>query len=389
MKFDFDRITDRRGTDCIKYDKLKDTFGRDDIIPMFIADMDFEIPPFISEAIAERASHKVYGYGFRGDSWYDAVAGWVERRNGWKIERDWIGFSPGVITGYVFALRALTKEGDGVVINPPVYHPFASGIKSNGRRVVDSPMIFGDGGFALDYDDLDRKLAGARALLFCNPHNPTGRVFTHEELEKVGELCCRHDVWIVSDEIHSDLIFKSHKHIHIASIRPEFAERTVTLIAPSKTFNLAGLSSAVMITPNDTARRLIKQETAKYDVGMGNIFGTAALTAAYTHGDEWVDRLNEYIDGNVEFVMRFIENNMPKIKAHRSQGTYLIWLDCRELDMSVEELRKFFVDEARIGASEGSIFGGEGAGFMRLVLAMPREIIRQAMDQLYCAYRRL
>ena len=253
--------------------------------------MDFEVAPFIVDAIKERAAHPIYGYGMRDESWYEAIIDWVARRNGWKIERDWIDFSPGVITGYVFAIRALTSKGDGVVINPPVYHPFASEIKANEREVVDSPLTVRNGKYELDLNDLDSKLAGAKALLFCNPHKPTGRVFTRTELEEIGALCCKHDVFIVSDEIHSDLVRKPHKHIHIASLSPELAARTVTLISPSKTFNLAGLSTSVMITPDESVRERLRCEAGRYDVGLGNGFGTAALRAAYTGGDEGPDKL--------------------------------------------------------------------------------------------------
>ncbi len=218
MKYDFDKIVDRAGTGCLKYDQREQMFGTDGVLPMWIADMDMEVPPFIIDAIIKRANHRVLGYQMRCEPYYDAIIDWVKRRNGWEIEREWINFTPGVVAGFSFAMRALTAEGDGVVINPPVYPPFAAQIKANGRKVVNSPLVVKDGKYRFDFDDLDRKLAGAKVLLFCSPHNPTGRVFSREELTRVGELCCKHNVYIVSDEIHSDLAHKPHKHIHIASI---------------------------------------------------------------------------------------------------------------------------------------------------------------------------
>lgn len=382
MKYNFDKIPDRVGTDCEKYDHREPLFGRADVIPMWIADMDFDVAPFISEAIKRRAEHSVYGYGFRSDSYHRSIIDWVGRRNGWTIERQWLDFTPGVVSGFVFAIRALTNEGDSVVIQPPVYPPFARMINANGRRVVNNPLILGEGRFEIDFEDLDRKLAGARALLFCNPHNPTGRVFTPEELRRVGELCVKHNVVIISDEIHSDLIQKPHRHIHIASLSDEIASRTVTFIAPSKTFNLAGLSTSVSIVSDPELRRKLRTEYGKLHADQGNVFGTVALEAAYTNGDQWVDELNEYVGRNMDFVVSFIAENMPEVKTIRSEGTYMMWLDFSAWGMDQQTLYRHMIDRAALGLNNGILFGIEGEGFMRINLATSLEVVERAMNQL-------
>lgn len=387
MQYNFDTIVDRRGSCCIKNDDCISAFGTDDLLPMWIADMDFPAPGFITEAIERRAAHPVYGYGIRDGHYYDAIIDWVGRRNGWKIEREWIDFAPGVVAGFVFAFRALSGEGDGIAILPPTYPPFAAQIAANDRRVVNSPMKFNGESYEIDFEDLDRRLDDAAVLLFCNPHNPTGRVFTREELDRVGQLCCEHDVMIVSDEIHSDLVQKPYHHIHIASLRPEYAERTVTLIAPTKTFNIAGLSTSVAIAPGEETRRRLRRELDRYHVDQGNVFGTAALVAAYNEGEQWLDELLEYVGGNMELVCSFFRDNMPEVKCRPSQGTYLMWLDFRGLGMTHERLREFLVCRARVGLNDGELFGKEGRGFMRINLATSRAMVREALDRILHAWR--
>lgn len=382
MRYDFDDIELRENTGCVKYDLREHLFGRGDVIPMWVADMDFKVLPEITEALRRRTEHPVYGYAVRPDGFYDSIIKWVDRRNGWKIERGWIDFTPGVVSGFTFAIRALTEPGDGIVIQPPVYHPFAGMIRANHREVVDNPLKLTTDGYEIDFDDLDRKLAGARLLLFCNPHNPTGRVFTREELERIGDLCIKHNVPVVSDEIHSDLVQKPYRHIHFASLSDALAQRTVTLIAPSKTFNLAGLSTSVAITAGDTLRRRLRTELDTLHVDQGNVFGTAALEAAYTHGDRWLDQLVEYIGGNMDFVLDFLSREIPRIKAFRSQGTYMMWLDMHGLGMEHEAMVDFVINKARLGLNDGAIFGSGGRGFMRMNLATSRKVVGRAMQQL-------
>ncbi len=383
MKYDFDDIVPREGTGCIKYDTRREVFGRGDVIPLWVADMDFRVLPCVEKALRRRMECPTYGYGIREEGFYNSTAGWVKRRGGWNIDNGWIDFTPGVVPGFAMAIRALSEPGDKVVIQPPVYHPFAHTIKANDRQLVNNPLILASSGrYEMDFDDLDRKLAGAKLLLFCNPHNPSGRVFTREELTRVGELCCKHDVNIISDEIHCDMVHKPNKHIHIASIDERFAARCVTLIAPSKTFNLAGLSTAVAITPSDTLRRKLRAEMDALHIGQGNVFGTVALQAAYDEGEEWLEQLTEYIGGNMALVDGFMREHLPQIKTRPSEGTYIMWLDMRNLGMEQKELNDFLINKAGVGLNDGEMFGVEGRGFMRINLATSRAVILKALEQI-------
>ena len=387
MKYDFDEVISREGTNCEKLDARERLYGRGDVIPLWVADMEFAAPPAVLNAIRKRAEHPILGYSYRSDQYWNSIIGWVERRSGWKIKGEWLDFTPGVVSGIVFALRAFTSPGDGVVIQPPVYHPFARQVRLNDRVVVNNPMREVQGRFEIDFEDLDRKLSGAKIFLMSNPHNPTGRVFTREELIRIGELCVKHDVVILSDEIHGDLVYKPHKHIHIAALDEAFARRTVTFTAPSKTFNLAGLSTSVAITPDAALRRRLQQEFNKLHADQGNIFGTVALEAAYTHGDEWLERLLEYLEGNIRYVTDFLHRKMPSVKCVPPEGTYLMWLDFRAWPMTHEQIYRFMVERAGIGVNEGAMFGEEGRGWMRMNIATQRSVVERAMNQLYEAAR--
>lgn len=386
MKYDFDKLVDQRGSGAIKYDARESAFGNANVIPMWIADMDFEAAPFIADALIDRAKLRTYGYGLHDDGYWNAYAGWLERRSGWKVEREWMDFTSGVVAGFSYAIRALTDEGDGIVIMPPIYPPFAMQIKGNDRVVVNNPLIPGKDRYEIDFEDLDRKLAQARAIILCNPHNPAGRVFDREELTRIGELCCKHDVTIISDEIHSDLVFKPNKQVHIAALDPRFAERSVTFVAPSKTFSVAGLSASIAITPGEEMRARLRKELDHYHIQQGNLFETAAIKAAYTHGDEWVDQVCEYINANMEFACRFLTEKMPQVKAYRPEGTYFLWMDFRSFGMTHEQLRTFLAKEAGVGLSDGEGFGEEGLGFMRMNLATSRATVEKALGQIADAF---
>ncbi len=382
MLYDFDRVIDRAGTGCEKVDNCPQVFGCGDLLPLWIADMDFATPDFVLDAIRRRLDHPVLGYTFRGPGFFEAATGWLARRGGWNVRPEWIDYSPGVVAGLAFALQTVTAEGDGVVIQPPVYPPFARVIKLNNRRVVDNPLVWNGSTYTIDFDDLDRKLATAKAFLMCNPHNPTGRVYTRKELQRIGELCVKHNVYIVSDEIHSDLVQKPYQHIHIASLGGEIAARTITLVAPSKTFNIAGLSTALAITSDDTLRRRFRHTCSKLHLDQGNIFGTVALEAAYRQGDEWLDQMNAYTGGNLDYVVDFLHKNIPSIGCYRPESTYLLWLDFRAWGMSQEELCRFMTGQACLGLNDGEHFGAEGVGFMRLNVASPRSVMEEAMARL-------
>lgn len=389
MVFNFDKIIPRSNTCCEKYDLRDEIFGRSDLIPMWIADMDFESPDFIVKAIEERASHPIFGYSFRDQEYNDSITKWVARRSDWKIDSSYLHFIPGVVAGIVFAMRAFSQQGDGVVIQPPVYSPFSRMTRQNDRTLLTNPLIEKDGLYSIDFEDLDSKLSRAKIFLLCNPHNPCGRVFTRHELEKIAQLCIKHDVIIISDEIHSDIIQQPHKHIHIASLGEQVAARTITLIAPSKTFNTVGFSTAVAIIPNKNLRERFEEEFMKLHADQGNIFGAIALKAAYTHGDSWVDQMNEYVGRNMDLVVEFMAERIPNLKCRKSEGTYLLWIDFRHYLglMSVDQLDQLLIHKAGLGLNNGIKFGSEGLGWYRMNVACPRSIVEKAMTQLDKALR--
>ncbi len=389
MTYDFDKILSRENTNCVKWDLCRETFGKADVIPLWVADMDFATPDFVLQALRERLEHPVLGYGFRSVDYLESICDWVKRRNGWDISPEWIDFSPGIVSGLVLAINAYTKENDGILIQPPVYHPFAETIQSNERVIVNNPLKVVNGKFIIDFDDLDQKLENAKAIMISNPHNPVGRAFTKEELLEIGNLCIRHDVTIISDEIHSDLIQKPHKHIHIASLSEELAARTITFMAPSKTFNLAGLSTGVVIIPNKMKREQYQNWANRLHTWVGNIFGFVALEAAYRQGDEWLDQLNEYVGHNINYVINYIHQHIPKVKCYCPEATYLMWMDFTALGMEDKTLHNFLIEKAGLGLNEGFIFGKEGKGHMRINLACPKSILEKAMMQLKAAYEEL
>lgn len=383
--YDFDTYIDRTGSNCEKYESLVPIFGTDRVIPLWLADMDFATADFIIEAMRERLSHPIFGYSFRSQHYHKALMGWIERRGGWKVGTDWLCFSPGVVAGVTFAMLGNTKPGDGVVIQPPVYHPFANTIKLNGRKVISNPLRETPDGYQIDFDDLDRKLAQARALILCNPHNPTGRVFTRDELLRIGQLCQKHDVVIIADEIHSDFVYAPNEHLHIASLNDDLAARTVTLVAPSKSFNVAGLSTAMAIIPNPVLRERYQTESAKIHIDNGNIFGAVALECAYEQGDRWLEALLAYLQGNIDYVYDFLTARIPSIGVRKPESTFLMWLDFRPWGLSHSELIRFLVHEAGLGMGDGAIYGREGVGFQRLNVGTPRAVLEQAMNQLLAA----
>jgi len=389
--YNFDTIPQRSGTETLKFDAREEIFGNKEVIPMWIADMDFECAPAIGEAIRRRAEHNVYGYDFGGQRCSRSVAGWLERRGDWSVRPEWLRYTTGVVSGLGFAVRAFTAEGDGVVIQPPVYPPFRSMVEANGRRAVDNPLLAVGDSYEMDFSDLDRRLASARAIILCNPHNPVGRVFTEDELRRVGELCERHDTLIISDEIHCDLIFAPHRHRHIAAIDGgRFARRTVTFIAPSKTFNIAGLATSVAIIPNEELRERWDAEYGRAHIPDGTAFGHIALRAAYDECEPWLEDVLVYLADNAAYVRTFLAERIPEVRTVRQQGTYLMWLDMRALGFTTqEELMRWLVREAGLGLGNGADFGPGGEGFARMNVATNRATLERAMTQLEAAVRAL
>jgi cystathionine beta-lyase len=389
LDYNFDTIPDRTDTGTLKFDARERYFGNPDVIPMWIADMDFACPPPIGEAIRRRAAHNLYGYDFGGEHFAPSVAGWLRRRSGWSVEPSWLRFTTGVVSGLGFAVRAFTSPGDGIVIQPPVYAPFRMMTEVNDRKVITNPLRSTGEGYEMDFDDLERRLAEARAIILCNPHNPVGRVFTEEELRRVGELCVRHNVTIISDEIHSDLVFAPHRHVHIASLDERFAARCVTFIAPSKTFNVAGLATSAAVISSGAMREAWDAEYGRAHIPDGTTFGHIALRAAYDECEPWLEELLVYLRENVEYVRSFIAERIPGVRTVRHEGTYLMWLDFRESGFaSHSELMRWLAGEAGLGLSSGADFGREGIGFARMNIATNRETLERALGQLEAAMRK-
>ncbi|MBE9468198.1 MAG: putative C-S lyase [Bacteroidetes bacterium] len=387
MKFNFDKIVNREGTNTVKYDLRRLFFGTNDVIPMWVADMEFEAPPCVTEALIKRAQHKIYGYTLKPESYFQSIINWLQKRHDWDIKKEWISSSPGVVSAVTMSVMAYTNPGDKIIVQTPVYFPFFSSITNSGRVLVNNQLQLLNGKYEIDFDDLEKKINNdAKMLVLCSPHNPGGRVWTKQELQRIGELCVKNNVVIVSDEIHSDLILRDYKHIPIASISKQISDITITLIAPSKTFNVAGLSTSVAIC---SSKELMKKYNDILDtnhIGFGNIFGLEALEAAYTYGEEWLEQLIDYVQDNINFAYNFVAKNMPKIKVVKPEATFLIWFDCRNLNLNDEELTKFFVNEAKVGLNVGNTFGKGGEGFMRMNVACPQSLLLQGLERIKVAY---
>jgi len=379
----FDEVIDRRNTESLKWDYCRQRFGRADILPMWVADMDFKSPAPIIEAIKRRAEHGIFGYTEVPEKLSDAFATWMKKRHNWMIDNQWLVYSPGVVTSVNTTILAYTKPGERVLIQTPVYYPFYSSIKDNERELVANPLRSNNGYYDIDFADLEEKLASnVKMMIFCSPHNPIGRVWKNHELKEILRLCRKYDVILVSDEIHSDLVFTGHKHIPVASLSDEESKNCVTLFSPTKTFNIAGLSLSVAVIRDTELRRKFKSTLNRNGAGMLNIFGLEATQAAYTYCEKWLDELLAYLEANLDMLVEYFRNNIPKIKVIRPEATYLAWLDCRELPVLGEKLKEFFVNEAGVGLNDGITFGKEGYGFQRLNFACPRTILEDGLERI-------
>ncbi len=387
-KYNFDEIINREQTNCVKFDLRKMFFGTEDVIPMWVADMDFRTPDFVVDAIKERLGHEILGYSIRGDGFNDAIIGWMKKRHNWTVDDKWISFSPGVVPALNMLVLAFTKPGDKIIVQPPVYFPFFMAIENNGRQKVENPLKLENGRLCMDFQDLKTKAKGAKMIFISHPHNPGGSVWKKEELAQLAEICIENNVLMVSDEIHSDLLLEGRQHVPLASLSDEIAMQTITCNAPSKTFNLAGLATSYLIIPNKILmERYNKMLNDELHINMGNLFGPIALKAAYQHGEEWLGQLLKYVWGNIQFVDDFLKQHIPQIKAIIPESTYMIWLDCRELGFTGKELKDFFINKARVGFNDGRVFGNGGEGFMRMNVACPREVVEKAMRQIGEAVR--
>lgn len=385
-KYNFDEIVDRTHTNCLKYDARASFFGNPDVIPLWVADMDFRTPDFIVEAIRKRAEHEIFGYTFRPDSYSQSIVNWLKIRHNWEIKPEWISFSPGVVAGLTMAIEALSDKGDGVIVQPPVYFPFFDSVKGSGRQMIENPLKLENGRYHFDLDDLRRKITPTtRLLLLSNPHNPGGMVWTKEELSALAQICIEQKIIIISDEIHSDLIFEGCKHTPLSGISEEVAQNCVTLMAPSKTFNTAGLTTSFLVIPNK--RHLVAYERVMRlpHLHMGNIFGTVALEAAYTHGQEWLAQLLVYLQDNYRFLENFFAEKLPKVKVMRPEATYLIWIDFSAFGLTDDDLNKRMI-EAGVGLNRGTQFGKQGSGYMRINIGCPHATLKEALTRIEQAF---
>ena len=389
MTFDFDQVIVRDGTACVKQDGRADYFGTADVLPLWVADMDFAAPEAVTNALIKRAEHPIYGYTFYPDSMYDALIAWMKIRHGWEIERDWIVMSPGVVTSLFASVMACTEQGDAVIVQPPVYPPFFTSASTNKRRLIENPLVIKDGIYEIDFEHLERCAAnGAKMLMFCSPHNPVGRVWRKEELVKLLEITRRFNITILSDEIHGDLVYPDEKHTTLAMLASE-RDNIITTIAPSKTFNIPGLGLSALIIPNPQQRTKLKTILDSLHLGNNNPFSIAAFEAAYRGGAAWLDALLIYLRDNRDFVNDYLNSQLPNIHLIQPQGTYLLWLDCRDLKMTDAQLEAFFVQQAKVGLNAGRTFGSGGNGFMRMNIASPRSVIAEALKRIAITYNSL
>ena len=382
MIYNFDKVIDRTNTECIKYDQRDTIFGRADVIPMWVADMDFPTADFIREAVIERAKGDVYGYTFREDAYYESIVQWIERHHQWKTKKEWMSFTPGVVNAFNMAVMGLTKEGDEIIIQPPVYHPFFYAVNNHNRKLVQNTLVDTEDGYVMDYDLLEKQAKTAKMLILCNPHNPVGRSWRKEELLRLGEICMRNNVLVFSDEIHCDLVMPGFKHTPFASLSEEFAQNSITAHAASKTFNLAGMATSTVIIPNEELRNKFVDFVHSTESDLGNIFGKIATKTAMEKGDEWHSQLINYIKGNIDYATDFIRKEMPKVRIHETEATYMIWLNFKDYGFGDEELNRKLVFEAGVGLNSGSLFGKEGECCMRMNLACPRSIVETALMQM-------
>ena len=386
-RYNFDEEVNREATNCIKWDAREEFFNSKDVLPLWVADMDFRTPDFIVDAIKKRAAHEVYGYTFRGESYYKAIITWMKQQHDWEIKKEWISFSPGVVTGLTFAIETFSSPGEEVIVQPPVYYLFFHSVKGSGRKLVENPLLNKNGRYYFDLDDLKNKIStNTKILLLCSPQNPGGMVWSQDELKELTEICLRKNVLIVSDEIHSDLAFSGFKHTPVATLSEEIALNSVTCMAPSKTFNTAGLASSLVIIPDK--RKFVRYERTigVGHIGMGNIFGTVAMEAAYAHGAEWKKQMVRYLEGNYNLLENFFKSELRHIKVMKPEGTYLVWLDFSYYGMKDRELSAYIIKKAKVGLNNGAWFGTGGDGWMRINIGCPRSILEEALHRLKSAF---
>ncbi|MCD7976108.1 MAG: PatB family C-S lyase [Tannerellaceae bacterium] len=382
-QYNFDEVIDRRGTNSVKVDQLQARFGNADLIPLWVADMDFRTPDFILEAIKKRCNHEIFGYTFASEEYYNSIINWIDYKHKWHIQKEWISYIPGIVKGIAFTLDCFTQPGDKVIIQPPVYHPFRLVPEHMEREVVNNPLKLVDGVYQMDFDQLESVIdEKCKVLILCSPHNPGGMVWSKETLVRLAEICAQHHILVIADEIHAEMVYPHSTHHPFATVSEAAANNSITFMAPSKTFNIAGIVTSYSIIPNQEIREKFYPFLAARELSDGTIFSYEATMAAYTYGAEWLQQMWMYIMENVDYVDRFMKTEIPKIKVYLPQASFLVWLDCRELGLSQEELVSLFRDKAGLALNDGSMFGPGGEGYMRLNIGCSRSILDQALTSL-------
>ena len=384
---DFNEAPSRENTNAEKYTLREKLFGSEEVVPMWVADMDIQTPFFVMDAIRDRIKHPILGYEELPDSMFEAQIEWIKQRHGYTLQREWMYYSPSVVASINLCIQAFTELGDKVIVQSPVYFPFYSSVTNNDRVLVKNALKEEDAYYSMDFEALEESIDDkTRLLLLCSPHNPVGRVWSRDELQKLGDICVKHDILILADEIHSDLIFKGSKHIPMASVSKELEERTITCYGPGKTFNMAGLAISTVSIANPDLRSKFEKVYKAVHFAEGTVFGHIGFEAAYKKGSVWLEELLNHLQGNIDYLDICIKEYMPSIRMLKPEGTYLVWLDCRGLGLSTKALKAFFYEEAKLGLSSGVSFGKDGDGFMRINLATPRSTVEEAVSRLHAAY---
>ena len=384
MTYSFDKIIDRRGSNDLKHSVLQERYGRDDLLPLWVADMDFETPPFITEALRQRLDHSLFGYTVVPEELWSTIIQWVRDHHQWEVRREWLTYIPGIVKGIGMAVNVFSQEGDKVIIQPPVYHPFRLTPQGNKREVVYNPLKqLSDGYYEMDFDQLEQVTdEHCKLLILSNPHNPAGICWKQETLQRLAHFCHEHHILVLSDEIHSDMALFDHRHVPFATVSEEAAQCSITFGAPSKTFNIAGIVSSYAIVPNDSIRRRFYTWLEANELNDPPLFSPIATIAAYQQGETWLMEMLDYVEGNIRFLEDFFQQHLPKIKPLRPQASFLVWLDCRGLGFTHEQLIDLFVNKAHLALNDGEMFGTGGEGFMRMNVGTPRSVLLQALLQL-------
>jgi len=382
MKYNFDEIIDRKNSDSIKWDATKIFFGEENVLPMWVADMDFRTPPFIIHSIEKQLKKSVLGYTFAGEEWYTSIIQWLKHRHNWEISKSSLTFIPGIVRGQAHILQCFTEINDKVMVMSPVYHPFFQVTTQLQRQVVFSSLCIENNQINIDFNRFEKDIKGCKVLILCNPHNPGGRVWSKDELQRIAQICHKNNVLVISDEIHADLTLPSYKHHPLANVSPEAAEITITLMAPSKTFNMPGISSSFAVVENDILNTRFQTFMQAGEFNHGNMFAYASAATAYSQGEDWLTQLLQYLQKNIDFTEHFLKTELPCISMIRPQASFLIFLNCKELKLKQSALEHLFLNEAHLALNSGTMFGIEGEGFMRLNVGCPRETLQKALEQL-------